>query len=174
MKPILFFDCGDTIIDEGTEIKDERGVSLDADLIPGGDELIRTLAEQGYVMALVADGYVDTFRNLLGKYDLYELFSAYSISEVVGVCKPDARMFNTAVDQLGINDVPAQDIWMIGNNLARDIRGANQLGFVSVWLDWAPRRSKTPADSLEVPDHTIHEPLELLDLLAAHESANRS
>ena len=54
---------------------------------------------------------------------------------------------------------------MVGNNLERDIAGANALGLISVWLDWAPRRSKTPADALEVPDYTIKSPLELLGVL---------
>jgi HAD superfamily hydrolase (TIGR01549 family) len=164
-KPILFFDCGDTIIDEGTEVKDETGVSTDAQLIPGGDVLIRTLGAEGYTMALVADGYADTFKNLLGKYDLYKYFSAFSISEDVGVDKPDARMFQKALEDLQIPREEWGNVWMIGNNLERDIRGANQLGLVSVWLDWAPRRSKTPADKWEVPDHTITMPLEVLDLL---------
>ena len=164
-RPVLFFDCGDTIIDEGTEKKDERGISIDAELIPGADMLIGTLAERGYTMALVADGYTDTFRNLLGKYGLWDCFSAYSISEEVGVCKPDARMFRKAMGDLGIREDERNTVWMIGNNLARDIRGANTLGMVSVWLDWAPRRSKVPADRWEIPDHRVHLPLEILNLL---------
>ena len=54
---------------------------------------------------------------------------------------------------------------MIGNNLERDVKGANQLGIVSVWLDWAPRRSKIPADASEVPLHTIKLPLDLLPII---------
>jgi putative hydrolase of the HAD superfamily len=55
---------------------------------------------------------------------------------------------------------------MVGNNLERDIRGANQLGVISIWLDWAPRRSKIPADEHEVPAYTIKQPRELLAVLA--------
>ena len=164
-KPVLFFDCGDTLIDEGTEVKDEHGISLDAELIPGGDVLIRTLAERGYTMALVADGYTDTFKNLLGKYGLYDYFSAYAISQEVGVCKPDPRMFLKVLDDLQISEEGRDNVWMIGNNLARDIKGANRLGLVSVWLDWAPRRSKIPADQWEIPNHTVKTPLEIIDLL---------
>jgi hypothetical protein len=36
---------------------------------------------------------------------------------------------------------------------------------ISVWLNWAPRHRKTPADDLEIPRHTIDEPLALLPLL---------
>ena len=54
---------------------------------------------------------------------------------------------------------------MVGNNLARDIKGANALGIPSIWLDWSPRRSKTPADKSEEPTYTIHEPKDLLGVL---------
>ena len=54
---------------------------------------------------------------------------------------------------------------MVGNNLERDIKGANALGIISVWLNWSPRRSKIPADDSEVPQYTILQPLELLDVI---------
>ncbi|MDQ2998003.1 MAG: hypothetical protein M3R61_13250 [Chloroflexota bacterium] len=45
------------------------------------------------------------------------------------------------------------------------LAGANALGMISVWLDWAPRRSKIPADASEQPAFTIRTPLELLAVL---------
>ncbi len=157
-------DCGDTLIDEGTEVKDGE-VSLRADLIPGAAELVRGLKARGYPLALVADGPAATFRNNLGPYGLYELFDAYAISEQVGVSKPDAAMFRHALDQLGIAEAQYGRVLMLGNHLGRDVKGANDLGIISVWLDWSPRRSKVPADDSERPQYTIKLPLELLDLL---------
>ena len=164
-KPILFFDCGDTIIDEGTEIKNQDKVSVDAALIPGADELIKTLYERGYKMSLVADGYVDTFKNLLGKYDLYDYFDYHCISQNIGVCKPSEKMFHPVLNYYKISEENRKNVWMVGNNLERDVKGANALGLTTVWLDWAPRRSKTPKDELEKPDITIKTPLELLEYL---------
>jgi putative hydrolase of the HAD superfamily len=54
---------------------------------------------------------------------------------------------------------------MVGNNLERDIAGANALGLRSVWLDWAPRRAKVPVSTLEVPDYVISSPWELVGLV---------
>ena len=54
---------------------------------------------------------------------------------------------------------------MVGNNLERDIKGANGIGLISIWISWSPRRSHTPADSSEVPDYSISAPLELPSLL---------
>ncbi len=83
-------DCGDTLVDEGTEVKD-GDVSLRAELIPTGAELLHALKQRGYRLALVADGPAATFENHLGPYGLYELFDAYAISGEVGVQKLAAR-----------------------------------------------------------------------------------
>jgi putative hydrolase of the HAD superfamily len=167
----IFFDSGDTIIDEATEIKNDAQETLRAELIPGADEVVRELKQQGYTLALVADGPIATFRNGLGQHGLYDLFDAYAISGEVGVDKPDARMFRHALDQLGIERDDYGRVMMIGNNLSRDIKGANELGLISVWLDWSPRRSKTPADASEVPQYTIKTPLELLAVIESLEKS---
>ncbi|QPC84258.1 HAD family hydrolase [Phototrophicus methaneseepsis] len=158
-------DCGDTLVDEATEVKTPEGVSLRAELIPGAADLVKALKARGYPLALVADGPCDTFTNNLGPYDLYNLFDAYAISETVGVSKPDARMFRCALEQLGIEEGDYGRVVMVGNVLERDVKGANELGLISVWLNWSPRRNKIPVDANEVPQYTLHNPLELLDLL---------
>ena len=160
----IFLDCGDTLVDEGTEVK-VNDLSLRADLIPGADSLMRGLKARGYPLALVADGPCATFTNNLGPYNLYDLFDVYAISETVGVLKPDPTIFRVALEALEIAPADYGCVIMVGNNLERDIAGANALGLISVWLDWAPRRAKIPANALEIPDYTIKLPLQLLDIL---------
>lgn len=164
-RVVVFFDCGDTLADEGTEVKDATGATRSARLIPGAARTVRRLKRRGYTLALVADGPRATFENILKPRRLWQLFDAYAISGDVGVTKPDARMFHTALDALEIPDDERHTVVMVGNNLFRDIKGANDLGLTTVWLDWAPRRSKVPADPSEVPDHTIKNPLELLPII---------
>ncbi|MBN1218020.1 MAG: HAD-IA family hydrolase [Anaerolineae bacterium] len=165
----ICLDCGDTLVDEATEVKDEQGVVQQATLIPGAAEVIRELKRRGYPLALVADGPVDTFHNILTAHHLFHLFDALAISEAVGVDKPDARMFTHALDQLGLAPQDYGRVVMVGNYLARDIKGANQLGLISVWLNWSPRRPKIPADKNEIPCYTIKTPAELLPLIEALE-----
>jgi HAD superfamily hydrolase (TIGR01549 family) len=155
-------DCGDTLIDEGTEIRDESGISVRADLIPGAAEAVRQLKQRGYKLALIADGFAATFDNLLDLYGLRGLFDVFAVSELLGVEKPHPQMFQHALSALGIDPANYGRTIMVGNNLERDIRGANALGMISVWLDWAPRRSKIPACALEIPRYTITLPLDLL------------
>jgi putative hydrolase of the HAD superfamily len=161
----IFLDCGDTLVDEGTEVKEASGVSLRAELIPGAAELVRALVTRGYKLALVADGPAETFINNLGPYGLYDLFSARAISGILGVEKPHPQMFQHALDSLNIAPADYGRVVMVGNNLERDIKGANGVGLISVWIDWAPRRSKVPSDDSERPQYTIKAPLELLDLI---------
>jgi putative hydrolase of the HAD superfamily len=161
----ICFDFGDTLADEATEEKDAAGVTLRAELIPGAAELVLDLKRRGYPLALVADGYPGTYRNVLAQHAIYECFDAFAISEEIGVCKPEARMFTHALALLGIPPSQYADTIMVGNHLERDIKGANQLGIISVWIDWAPRRAKTPADDSEIPRFTIRTPLDLLDVI---------
>jgi|SRR5690554_2147781 len=158
-------DCGDTLVDEATEIKDAHQVTQTAELIPGAAQMVRDLKQCGYPLALVADGPTGTFRNVLTQHQLYDLFDAFAISQEVGVDKPDPRMFRHALDQLGIAPADYGRVVMVGNHLSRDIKGANALGLISVWLDWSPRRHKIPLDDSEVPRYTIKTPAELIPLL---------
>lgn len=169
MKPnkilAVLLDCGDTLVDESTQVWSESKIALSADLIPGAGELVQELNRRGYPLGLVADGPTGTFRNILNQHGLFDLFNVRAISEEVGVEKPDPAMFLTALGALGIQPQDYGQVVMLGNHLARDIRGANALGLISVWLDWAPRRPKIPADKAEEPHHTIRFPLELIELI---------
>lgn len=161
----ICLDSGDTLVDEGTEVKDAAEVVLRAELIPGAAALVPALKARGYPLALVADGPVGSFQNILTQHQLKQYFDVFAISGAVGVEKPAARMFHHALAQLGIPPADYGRVVMVGNNLERDIAGANALGIISVWLDWAPRRAKIPANALQVPTYTIRNPLELLAVL---------
>ena len=54
---------------------------------------------------------------------------------------------------------------MVGNNLARDVRGANGTGMTSIWLRHNERYPITPADPAEEPAHTAASFEELRTLL---------
>jgi HAD superfamily hydrolase (TIGR01549 family) len=161
----VLVDFGDTLSDQATEERDADGLMTGVALIDGARELLLALRQRGLPVALVADGEVDESRILRVRHGLEDLFAAVVISEAVGASKPDPRPFQTALDALGIAPVDYGRVVMLGNRLERDVRGANALGLISVWLDWAPRYRKVPAGPDEAPRHVIHEPLELLDVL---------
>ena len=164
-KLIIFTDSGDTIIDEGTQVHDDRGIVLEADFIPGAGAVLKQLHDEGFTVALVADGEWESFRNVYRKNGLDYCFDAWVVSEVVGKQKPAPIMFETAFDRLGLTEADRGRIVMIGNNLKKDIAGANRLGLTSIWLDWSPRYFHTVEEPDWQPDYTVKTPAELIPLL---------
>ncbi|QEE22863.1 HAD family hydrolase [Youhaiella tibetensis] len=162
----ILLDCGDTLVDERTEIKQPGSeVVLRGDLIPGAAGMVHTLKALGYPLVLVADGPRQSFVNLLGQHGLWELFDAHVISEDVGALKPDARMFDTALAAIGLTRADAWRCVMVGNNLSRDIKGANALGITSIFMAWSTLRTHEPIDETEQPDFRIEAPGDLPVLL---------
>lgn len=125
---IVFIDSGDTLVDESTEIRDERGVVLRAELIPGAADALRRLRREGYRIALVADGLRDSFDNVYRQHGLEGIFEVRAISEDLGARKPHPVMFGTAMERMGLTEQDKSRIVMVGNHLERDIAGANPDG----------------------------------------------
>lgn len=168
-QPLLkavFLDSGDTLVNEASEKFDADGYVIEAGLIPGALEMIRSLTNDGYRLALVADGRVRSFANILGGHGISPHFHAQVISEAEGCEKPDQRMFQKAMTSLGLAPDDAEAIVMVGNHLERDIGGANQLGIISIWQSWSKKRTHIPASATEIPCYTIRSPGELPGLLA--------
>lgn len=161
----VLLDFGDTLADEDTEQRDASGFAYDVDLLHGARELLVALQQRGYRVGLVADGRVDESAVLRARHDLDSLIDAVVISGEVGAAKPSRRPFDVALHRLGIPAAEAGRVVMVGNRLERDVHGANDRGMVSVWIDWSARYRKSPRQPCEVPDHVIHEPLELLEVL---------
>lgn len=164
-KLIIFTDCGDTIIDEATQVYDDRHIVQSADFIPSADEALKQLHGEGYTILAVVDGEVESFGNIFRKNGLGYCFDGWVISEVVGKQKPAAVMFETAYKKLGLTSADKSRIIMVGNNLKKDIAGANRQGLTSVWLDWSPRYFHTVEEPDWEPDHTVHTPAELIPLV---------
>lgn len=138
----VFLDCGDTLADEASEEKiPGTEIVLKADLIPGAAETVHQLAKSGYRLALVADGPRATFENILQAHGLWDCFEAHVISGDIGELKPSAKMFAAACDALRLGPYDRARTVMVGNNLQRDILGANRFGLISILLTWSTRRS---------------------------------
>jgi FMN phosphatase YigB (HAD superfamily) len=163
---ILFTDSGDTIVDEATEIRDSEGIVVHAQTIPGAAETLKKIDEAGYRIALVADGEEASFTNIYLENGLGSCFQTRTISEIVGVQKPAAEMFEDAMVKNNLTEKDKKRIVMIGNNLRKDIAGANRFGITAILLDWSPRYNMVPSCKEEKPAYIIHKPEELLPLVA--------
>ena len=94
-------------------------------------ESLRKLKEAGYQMAVISnsDGRVD---QILQDLDLRKYFETVTDSFVVGVEKPDPRIFEITLEYVGWD--AAQTIY-IGDLYYVDVWGANQAGLGAVHLD---------------------------------------
>ncbi|NLG26137.1 MAG: HAD family hydrolase [Clostridiales bacterium] len=158
---IVLIDSGDTLIDESTEVRDENGDVRCARLIPGAKEALRALRDRGYPAVLVADGTFNSFERVHRLTGIYDLLTDRVYSETLGVEKPDRAMFECALAKRGLTLADAGRAIMVGNNLARDINGANRLGIRSVLLTWSKARPQYSDAPDQQPDYRIAELSEL-------------
>lgn len=167
---ILFWDSGDTLVEEVTEKRDDRNIVTSACLHTGCKELLLKLKSEGFRMALVADGEVESFQNIYQEHGLKDVFEVRAVSEALPERKPAAVMFQTALDGLGLSEKDKPRIVMIGNHLMRDIAGANRFGIHSVLFGWTTRYRKEPENQDEVPEYTVTTAEELYALIHKLES----
>jgi FMN phosphatase YigB (HAD superfamily) len=160
-------DSGNTLVDESTETKDDRGVVQRAELLPGAAELLHRIDTLRIPIALVADGRLESLRNIYRSHRLWHLFRSISVSEQVGVTKPHEEMFLTAIEPLGIKPTSYSDVVMVGNRLDRDIAGSNRLGMISIWLRrGSDAYSEIPLDRTEIPRYEVTHLGEAGDIIA--------
>lgn len=99
--------------------------------------------------ALITNGLCCLQREKLAASGLEEFFDAVIISAEVGVGKPDPRVFEHALSQVGSD---AEHAVMIGDNLTRDVDGALAAGLHGVWVN--RRRIKRPPDRPDLVEVT--------------------
>jgi FMN phosphatase YigB (HAD superfamily) len=108
----------------------------------------------------VVSNFIGNLDCCLADLDLLPFFTVIADSALVGWAKPDPRIFQSALDTLGVG---ADDAWMIGDNIEADIRPAAALGLCTCWL--APPERAAPVGL--VPTGRIPRLTALPDLLRA-------
>jgi putative hydrolase of the HAD superfamily len=120
---------------------------------------VLTALRPHFPLALVTDAQSAYARGELHKVGLLDYFDPIVVSGDHGFRKPDRRLFQLALDGLG---VAAEHTLYIGNDMYRDVFGAQQAGLATVLFD-SDQGTKQHAGTL--PDHTITDWRELLKIL---------
>jgi YjjG family noncanonical pyrimidine nucleotidase len=128
-------------------------------LLPGAEEVVRRLAPRTR-MALVTNGLADVQRPRLGGSPIADLFEVLTISDEIGIAKPDRRILDLTLSRLG--DPPLRQVLMIGDSLSSDIQGGVNAGVDTCWL--APHGAAAPENG-PVPTHVIRGLAELLPIV---------
>ncbi len=151
------------------------GIFLGREIYPGVIETLRWLRERGYHVGSVTDRGLggELFREELRHHGLLDLFEVLSISCEVGYLKPHPRIFQHALDALGIE---AEEAVMVGDSLRADVGGAKALGMTAVLKRYNAAKAETdpekdmgrskkrePQGPAE-PDFVVDDPWELTTL----------
>jgi putative hydrolase of the HAD superfamily len=112
-----------------------------------------------YPLAIVTDAQSMYARGELHKVGLLSYFDPIVISGDYGYRKPDRRLFQYALDRMG---VAAGNALYVGNDMYRDIYGAREAGLTTVMFD-SDQGVKVYRDC--VPDYTITDFHDLLGIL---------
>lgn len=93
-------------------------------LNPGAREVVDSLAKH-FRLGMITNGYSDSQRGRLAAAGWSDRFDPLLISEEAGVAKPDARIFDMALEQL---DLSAEDVLYVGDSLSHDREGSLRAG----------------------------------------------
>ncbi|WP_371496237.1 HAD family hydrolase [Kitasatospora sp. NBC_00374] len=127
--------------------------------LPGAVDAVGRLRAAGWTVVVLTNGYSAVQRAKLARTGLLNAVDGVCVSEEAGARKPDPEIFRVAARRSGLD--LAAGAWMVGNNPATDILGAQAAGVGSIWISPAlPWQSEQPA-----PDHTVPDVPAAADLL---------
>lgn len=109
-------------------------------------------------LAIVTNGDPSLQREKIWNAGLDQYFEEVIVSGTLGVGKPDPMIFLYA---LSLFNLQPQNLLMVGDNLERDILGAQKTGIKGVWIN----RSRRPNKTAIQPDFEIASLTELELLL---------
>lgn len=97
----------------------------------GAHETLTALRQRGLRIGVVTNGRVAVQHAKLEALGLLPMVDAVLISEAEGLRKPDAALFQRALDRL---DVTATETLHVGDHPENDVRAARAAGLRAVWM----------------------------------------
>ena len=151
---------------KGREMNDyyEEQLALHADLMPGALTALNELAEVA-TLAIVSNGAHKVQMSRIRDAGLERFLDGVYISEKVGAAKPNARIFDAALRDLGVTN--RSRVLVVGDDLLADIRGGRNAGLDTCWVNFDRRDNDTgiepkfTVDSYEALYRIVMEPEEL-------------
>ena len=131
---------------------------------PHAVETIIELRTKGLRLGVITDGLPVKQWEKLVRLGLDDFFETVIISgdEGVGLNKPDPKVFEIALEKIGVT---AGEAVMVGDKIHTDIDGANKVGMTSIWLR-TPRDPPDLPEKMKIhPDFTITDIRQVLDVV---------
>jgi putative hydrolase of the HAD superfamily len=105
-------------------------------VLASAQALLEALRARGLKTGLVVNSWPEPARSLradVEAFGLAELLDVQVYSSEVGARKPEAAIFSSALEQLGVD---AANAMFVGDRLESDVRGAAALGMTTVQAVW--------------------------------------
>lgn len=127
----------------GVKIYEFYQTPFSFDLYEDAKPALDELAAAGYKLAIISN-FSTILERVFSRIGIIGMFSPFIVSAVEGCMKPDAEIFQIALQRSGAD--PALSI-MVGDNPVDDVAGARSAGITPVLID---RHSKFAGGGVEV------------------------
>lgn len=94
-------------------------------------ETLEKLREQNILIGCVSNE-AEELNNFFTHFGIEKYFSCVTISEVEGCEKPNPKIFNIALEKLGLHP---EEVIFVGDSLISDYEGSKQVGMLPVLID---------------------------------------
>lgn len=108
-----------------------RRIVTKTGLIDGAVDLLEYL-KPNYKMHIISNGFSELQDRKINGSGLGGYFDKVILSDMIGINKPDRRIFEHLIEQAGVD---AEEVIMIGDNLKTDIGGAMNAGIEQIWFN---------------------------------------
>lgn len=98
----------------------------------GAEEIVKYFSGK-CELAIITNGLADVQRSRIGNSRLASFFKMLFISEEIGYPKPYKEIFEFVLREL--KNKNKKDILLVGDNLVSDIKGGNDFGIDTCWLN---------------------------------------
>jgi HAD superfamily hydrolase (TIGR01662 family) len=132
---------------------ENAAVLASLELLPGVRETIPALASAGYRLGIISDTSLTTgriLRSFLKKDGFLDCFAVLTFSDETGYPKPDRRMFESTLVQLGAEPSQAMHV---GDTPRTDIAGAKAMGMTTIRCAGSTDHEEPPEADYVIRDH---------------------
>lgn len=137
-------------------------LSLGSSIIEGADEMLAKVSEVATI-AVITNGIDKVQHARFSKSDIGKYVDAIYVSERVGSAKPQRKIFDVALSELGVSN--RKKVLVVGDSLTADIKGGINAELDTCWCNFADLENNTDIK----PTHTINNYDELLRIVMEEE-----
>jgi putative hydrolase of the HAD superfamily len=137
----------------------------------GFRDVLEAAADRKVLLGVISNGNSANQRRKLSAIGVGRWIQERNVlvSGDIGISKPDARIFREFERRTGM---APQDIWMVGDSYATDIKGAGEAGWHTIWIerDYQPDTYHPVLTEKDYkPDYRFTDEREIRELICRHQ-----